>query len=407
MTLYGKGDAPCCNTADPPVSCGTMNRLPVLPILLGCTLALTASARERTPREVRWQKQVLDPKFRSEGVAVADVNRDRKPDLLAGDLWFEGPHWRPHEIRKPGDYDPATGYSNCFLCFAGDVDSDGWTDQIVAGFPGQKATWLRNPGRSEGPWPEYPLTSSASNESPAFADVTGDGKSEFITGSRGQYMAFCEPGPRPEEGWMEHRIGDPGSRGSGHGLGIGDMNGDGRRDILCKEGYWEAPQDRRNGTWKFTAAALGPDCAQMYTYDFDGDADMDVISSSAHAIGVWWYEQVAGPSGPEFRQHVIDTSFSQSHSLMMADLNGDGRPDFVTGKRWWAHGPSGDVNPNDPAVLCWYEFRRKGREVEWTRHEIDRDSGVGTQFAIADVTGDRLPDLIISNKKGVFLFRQL
>jgi hypothetical protein len=144
----------------------------------------------------------------------------------------------------------------------------------------------------------------------------------------------------------------------------------------------------------------------MYTEDFDLDGDMDVISSSAHQVGVWWYEQTPGPDGPTFKQHVIDDTFSQSHALMRTDVNGDGHPDFVTGKRWWAHGPNGDVNPNDPAVLVWYEFQRRNREVVWTRHEIDADSGVGTQFTVADMNGDRRPDLVIANKKGVFLFQQ-
>ena len=144
----------------------------------------------------------------------------------------------------------------------------------------------------------------------------------------------------------------------------------------------------------------------MYTQDFDKDGDMDVISSSAHAIGVWWYEQLKGTSGPEFKKHVIDDTFSQSHSLMQADINKDGRPDFITGKRFWAHGPNGDVNPGDPAVLYWYEFRNEHGVVKWSRHEIDTDSGVGTQFTVANINKDGKPDLAISNKKGVFVFIQ-
>ena len=88
------------------------------------------------------------------------------------------------------------------------------------------------------------------------------------------------------------------------------------------------------------------------------------------------------------------------------DINGDGLKDLVTGKRFWAHGPTGDVNPGDPAVLVWFELQRKGREVKWVKHEIDSDSGVGTQFAVADLNGDKRPDIITSNKKGVHVFIQ-
>jgi hypothetical protein len=144
----------------------------------------------------------------------------------------------------------------------------------------------------------------------------------------------------------------------------------------------------------------------MIAYDVNGDGLPDVLSSSAHAIGVWWYEQRKGPNGPEFVQHVIDDSFSQAHALVLADINGDGLMDIVTGKRFWAHGPKGDVRPGDPCVLYWFELRRSGGEVQWIRHQIDSDSGVGTQFEVVDLNRDRLPDIVVANKKGVFLFQQ-
>jgi hypothetical protein len=217
------------------------------------------------------------------------------------------------------------------------------------------------------------------------------------------------PGPKPQDGWVQHLVGEPNQPGVkrfSHGLGVGDVNGDHHPDILTTDGYYQAPADLKTGTWKFVPAKLGDACAQMYTLDLDGDGDMDVVSSAAHQIGVWWYEQMPGTNGPEFRRHEIDNTFSQSHSLMTADINGDGKPDFVTGKRFWAHGPNGDVNPGDPAVLVWYEFQRKDGTVVWTRHEIDNDSGVGTEFTIANINRDKRPDIAISNKKGVFVFLQ-
>jgi hypothetical protein len=141
----------------------------------------------------------------------------------------------------------------------------------------------------------------------------------------------------------------------------------------------------------------------MHVYDVNGDGRNDVISSSAHNIGVWWREQ---QSAGKFVPHTIDGSFSQSHSLELADINGDGLKDIITGKRFWAHGPTGDVNPGDPAVVVWFELQRKGREVRWIKHEVDNDSGVGTQFVVADINRDRLPDIVTSNKKGVFVFLQ-
>ena len=141
----------------------------------------------------------------------------------------------------------------------------------------------------------------------------------------------------------------------------------------------------------------------MHVFDFDGDGDADVLSSAAHKLGMWWHEQTK----EGWQTHEISKDFSQTHALVHVDLNGDNLPDFVTGKRYWAHGPNGDVNPGDPAVLYWFELSRKDGKPVWTPHKIDDDSGVGTQFQVTDVTGDGKLDIAIANKKGVFLFEQV
>ena len=143
--------------------------------------------------------------------------------------------------------------------------------------------------------------------------------------------------------------------------------------------------------------------AQMHVHDLDGDGDNDVLASSPHAYGVWWHEQRGNGS---WKAHAIEESFSQTHALNLADINGDGLIDFVTGKRWWAHGgrdPGGD----EPAVLCWFELTRRNGRPEWIRHQFDHDSGIGTQFDVADVNGDGMLDVVSSNKKGVFYFEQV
>jgi hypothetical protein len=384
--------------------------------LVAITAALTAARITPTvsgPKpaggDVIFKKIVIDSAFRSEGVAVADVNRDGKLDIIAGELWYEAPTWTPHEIAPPQVYDPARGYSTSFLNYAADINGDSWPDQIVFTFPGKKTFWRENPKGKPGHWIEHPIWPTASSESPAYADLSGRGQPVLVFQYDAQHMAWYEPGKDLSKEFTCHVISGPDAapiKIPAHGLGVGDVNGDGRPDILMTKGYWEAPKDARAGSWKFVPANLGPDCAQMYTYDVNGDGLMDVLSSSAHNIGLWWYEQRKGPNGPEFVQHVIDDSFSQSHALMMADINGDGLMDLVTGKRFWAHGPKGDVRPGDPCVLYWYELRRRGDQAEWVRHEIDNDSGVGTQFVVTDLDGDKRLDIVISNKKGVFLFKQ-
>lgn len=381
-------------------------------------ILLPSIAANLPRREVKFKKIVLDREFRSEGVAVADVNRDGKLDVMAGNLWYEAPNWTPHEIQPVKQFDAAKAWSNSFINFAVDVNQDGWPDEIRIDMPGtQPIVWHENPKGRNVHWPEHQIFRNACNESPILAPLFNAGPEPVLIFSfDDSQMAWYQPGKEPIAQFDAHPISekiakdhakDHGVFRFSHGLGVGDVNGDGRNDVLIKTGYWEAPQDPRQGPWKFVPANLGDDCAQMHVADVNADGLPDVLSSSAHKIGVWWHEQRKTADGkPEFVTHAIDESFSQSHSLELADLNGDGVKDLITGKRFWAHGPTGDVNPGDPAVIVWFELQRQGKEVKWIKHEIDHDSGIGTQFVVTDLNHDQLPDIVTSNKKGVFLFIQ-
>jgi hypothetical protein len=380
-----------------------MKRVLLLSALLALTAAWTPAA------EVSFKKVVLDKAFRSEGVATGDVNQDGKLDVLAGDVWYAAPDWKMGEVRKVGTYDPK-GYSPCFQNFAYDVNGDGWIDSIIVLWPGKRVAWYENPKNQPGPWKERVIHEAFCGETPLFTDLLGDGKPVLVGGLQPEGVVAWLSAPKNLDApWDIHPITTPKHGSSAqyaHGYGVGDLDGDGRKDFLITAGWWEAPEDRTKSPWTFHPAPLGPECADMVVEDFDGDGDADVATTSAHQRGVWWFERVKGDQGITFQQHEIDKTHSQTHALILADINRDGTLDLVTGKRFWAH-TGGDPGIDEPAVILWYEVRRpeKGK-VEFLPHLVDSDSGVGTQFEVRDINGDGKLDIISSNKKGVHLLLQ-
>lgn len=379
-------------------------------LLIGVGLLMACQSQttlKKTANERSFQKIVIHPEFIAEGIATGDVNQDGQVDILSGAYWFEAPNWTPHEIMPPASYDFATAYSNSFLNFATDVNQDGWVDLIRVEEPGQQAWWYANPQNQAGHWAAFLIDSNVCNESPMLADLDGNGRMDLVFGhEKNKEMRWFSP---PENGttqWESQAISQPQAPGTyryDHGLGQGDLNGDGRQDILIRQGWWEAPEDPLAFPWTFHEVNLGEPCSQMFVVDIDEDGDRDVLSASAHAYGIWWHEQ--GADG-QFTRHLIDSSFSQSHGATMADINGDGQDDFITGKRFFAHNGN-DPGSEEPAVLYWIEWQKNEQgSLEWTCHLVDEDSGVGLQVVAVDLNQDGKMDLLSSNKKGVHLFLQ-
>ena len=406
-----------------------MNKRTRFEIVLGLSALVMATAPAlgaEAGSPVGWKKTVIEGKFRSEGVAVADVNKDGTLDVLIGDSWYEAPSWAKHDIRKPGDYgDGLHSYSECMTCWADDINGDGWVDQIVIGFPGKAAHWYENPKGRTGLWAEHELWPSACNETPLYADLFGDGHRVLVMGvqpkgknNEGQ-MAWFIPGSDATQPWELHAVSEPSKPGKvvpgtgpfSHGLGIGDLNGDGRRDVICTGGWWEQPAEGRQGKtpWPFHPATLGDAVADMVTYDVNHDGKADVIASSAHRYGIWWFEQGDAKDGsPVFTKHdLFPELVSETHALISADIDGDGQNDLITGKRFWSHGRS-EAGSEKPARLYWLQAGRDAKgQTTFTPREIDDQSGIGTQFEVMDYNHDGLLDIISANKKGVFLIEQV
>ncbi|HSW44164.1 MAG TPA: family 16 glycoside hydrolase [Phycisphaerae bacterium] len=369
-----------------------------LSALIGLSLCLPARS------EPAFRKHVIDSEFRAEAVAAADINRDGRLDLVAGECWYESPDFKPHKFRTVEMRD---GYADVRFDVPEDINGDGWID-IATCHRGPVLEWLENPKGEDRLWTGHKVGESVSTEPMIFVDLDGDGRGDYVGATEPRDITGCalgwwKPGVDPRPSWTMQVIGK--QIGCDHGIGVGDINRDGRLDVLTGRAYYEAPAKPANG-WKrypFERSLTH----QAVVCDFDGDGDQDVAGGCPHDYGLFWYEQVPGPEGKKrpFARHTIDGSISQLHALVTADIDGDGDLDLVTGKRYKAHA-GGDPGTDDPALLVWYELTRKDGKATFTRHVIDDDSGVGYAVSAVDFDGDGDVDVLVSNKKGVFFFEQ-
>lgn len=406
--------------------------LSTIPLTSLVSIACAALAASR-PADIPFRVKMIDPGY-SETVAVADLNRDGKPDIISGESWYEAPTWKKHPLRE---IEYAHGYIDNFTDIPIDVDGDGWIDIVQFSYFAHNIVWLKNPGKSGGPWKVTEIDNSGPTEFAFLVDLNNDGKK----------LELLPEFDRPDvpAAWFELVNGKfvkhvVAQRSFGHGIGVGDVNGDGRTDILTPEGWLEAPADiHAAGDWKFHPTdwarhpipAAGRNTAQvtdsgatprntafgfMYMLDINGDGRMDMLTGMAHDYGLAWYEQTADG---HWIQHVIDNTWSQAHASVLVDLNGDGQPDLVTGKRYFAHNGS-DPGEREPIGIYWYEWRKTtptaatehdpgNGGVEWIRHIVDYGGrmGGGMQIAVIDLNGDSALDIVSGGKAGLFLAENL
>ena len=380
----------------------------------------------------------LSDQFWSEGATFGDVNNDGRNDIISGPWWWEGP-----DFKQRREYYPATAtfelklgpmttvkvpgfegtlgrenrYSDNFFAFVYDFNQDQWNDILIIGFPGKDTSWYENPKGADRHWVRHQIFDQTDNESPTFADLTGDGKPELVCITKGQY-GYAEPHwTAPEKPWRFHPISPNNKYGNfTHGMGIGDVNGDRRMDLLEKNGWWEQPASLAGDPlWTFHKQPLGSGGSQMYAYDVNGDGLNDIITAlAAHEFGLSWFEQFRTGQEISFKEHLImgkvptdnkyGVKFSEPHAIALVDMDGDGLKDIVTGKRFWSHGRTGDPDRNDAAVLYWFRLtRHSDKSVDYIPYLIDSDSGVGTQVVTGDINADGLLDIVVGNKKGTFV----
>jgi putative membrane-bound dehydrogenase-like protein len=384
-----------------------------------CTGLTTAAA---DPVLLSFARQPLNGTYYSEGANAGDLNKDGHPDVVYGPFWYAGPKFTEAKEIYPAKPQNMNGYADNFFNWVYDVNGDGWNDVVVVGFPGTPGLVYENP-KVDGfdkPWKKHAILPSVANESPQFVNVVGDEKPELVCAFE-KRVGFATINPENPFGpWEFHGVSDANAPDRfGHGLGVGDVSGDGKPDILVAGGWYEKPAtDALTKPWtfhavKFTNAYGGAD---MFAYDVDGDGDSDVITSlAAHDFGLSWFEQVKGDGESTWKQHLIMGSqpgqnafglvFSELHSVALEDMDGDGLKDIITGKTYYSHhqqSPMWDAG----AVVYWFKLTRTKDGVEWIPFKADGDAGIGRQVSIVDVNGDKLPDIVVGGMLGTTVLTQ-
>ncbi len=337
----------------------------------------------------------------AEGITSVDMNGDGKSDLLSGAFWYENPGanggaWTRHQYRTVdvvGEF-----ISDCGE-WAVDVNHDGAPDVVTVGWMTNGLWWYENPKKPGAMWERHLIAHTLETEGGWMADLNGDGVPDLALAHYGRsgmlWVDFAGPEPKV------HHVG--GHDEDGHGVGMADIDGDGKTDLLTPFG-WFKNIDANNDKWQWHADwNLGETGFPIVGYDVNNDGKMDLIYGRGHSYGLYWMEQ---GSGGKWTKHTIDESFSQVHVLKLADLDGDGQPEVLAGKRYRGHNGN-DPGSYDPLVIYYYKINRKTGEFSRYPIALGGTAGAGTQFLVADLDGDGDLDIATAGKTGVHFFENL
>jgi hypothetical protein len=364
--------------------------------IVGATALLGFRASVRPP-EILFDVHTLDLGA-SESAAIADINGDGKLDIVSGENWYEAPRWIKHHFR---DIPFIENYIDDLSTLPLDVNGDGRVDLITSGWFSKKLAWWENPGGMSGRWIEHTVESASPIEFTFLVDLDNDGKANEILPQFGDSKMSLAWYERSHGELVKHEIS---SRSYGHGIGVGDVNSDGRNDVLTPSGWLEAPPDPRAPDWKFHPDWSLGDVGFIYVRDVNRDGRPDLITSAAHNYGVFWMEHNGDGT---WTKHVIDDSWSQAHAVTLVDFRGTGNIGLLTGKRYMAHNGR-DPGEREPLGVYWYErlIDPQTKDIQWAKHVLNYGGrvGGGIQIPVADLDRDGDLDFVVAGKSGLFLF---
>jgi len=385
--------------------------------VLSLAVGINAGAQDNTRPTIRFSKRQLFV-HPHEGCAVADLNRDGHQDIVSSPYIFYGPDFVPQAFRANH---LSTDYISANSDMVHDVDRDGLPDIIIGAWGEEGMLWYKNPGNppplrgktwgTQLHWQEATLaTTRGKMEIYALHDYDGDGVPEVHT--------CCYVASAPLEVWRFATTADGtpslepfvlGRQGGGHGVAWGDVNGDGRDDVLSEIGWYERPPgDPFAGPWTLHPETdlrqWHPSCP-FAAKDLNDDGRLDILFGRAHDYGLYWWEQLEPEADgtTRWKHHVIDESWSQVHTLALADLDDDGVEELITGKCIWAHNGN-DPGAEEPPALYYYTWDRE--TSSFARQTIagpGEGIALGRQIAVDDLNGDGRPDIVAPAENGLWI----
>ncbi len=344
--------------------------------------------------------------YKTEACGVADFNKDGLMDIVSLPYLYLAPDFKPIKISETDMFIGADGkgYAKDFMNLPLDVDHDGNTDIISGCWFNQETWWLKNRLPDTSVWVKNLIEKTGNIETGILVDLDGDGKAtDFVPDTPNVTCVYQRQNKTDKVPFARDSVN---VEKCDCGRGCGDINGDGKNDLLTPIAWYEKKSENN---WQRHPLRLGFEtgkyghASNLIVFDVNRDGKNDIIVSSAHRHGIFWYEQLNDRDADgeiQFKQHLIDDTWSQAHYLGWGDIDGDGLPELVTGKRFLAHN-GGDPDPYGKVGIYYYDFI-PGANPEFRKHIISFDDGVnlGLNVELVDVDGDGDIDLVTTGKQG-------